>query len=370
MSAHIISKTRYQIGKLLCAFANYSNTFIDTVAGIERAVIFFEIRHEPLDCQSTTGEMKQMVTPRGLFITLHLLYVFAATELTTTVLSQSLPTEQADSFGGAIDSVRIVGEGSEGFKSHSFREAATGLILNDRIIKEDRVPLLQTHDVIFVIKQRNLDELTQILHDISDPESVRYGQHMSAMEIADLTRNPGSRSSVVNYLNASGASIVSETLYSEYITARASVQVWEQMFDTEFYTYALHPLESDYGGQSDESAIKRFVRAEEYSVPMVLDTHVTSVLNTVQMISIQPRRPSQYENVTSDSQVAFDGTVYPGTLNAAYNIDSNIGHPRATQAVYESLNQSFSPSDLAAFQQMYGLPLIPVNKSIGGHSQD
>ena len=87
--------------------------------------------------------MKQMVTPRGLFITLHLLYVFAATELTTTALSQSLPTEQADTFDGAIESVRIVGEGSEGFKSHSFREAATGLILNDRIIKEDRVPLLQ-----------------------------------------------------------------------------------------------------------------------------------------------------------------------------------------------------------------------------------
>ena len=54
-----------------------------------------------------------MVTPRGLFITLHLLYVFAATELTTTVLSQSLPTERADTFDGAIESVRIVGEGSE-----------------------------------------------------------------------------------------------------------------------------------------------------------------------------------------------------------------------------------------------------------------
>ena len=368
ISAQIISKTRYQIGKLLCALANYSNIFIGTVAGIERAVIFFEIRRKLLDCQSTPGEMKHIVTPRGLFITL--LYVFAATELTFTVLSQSLPTEQADSFDGAIDSVRIVGEGSEGFKSHSFREAATGLILNDRIIKEDRVPLLQTHDVIFVIKQRNLDELTQILHDISDPESVRYGQHMSAMEIADLTRNPGSRSSVVNYLNASGASIVSETLYSEYITARASVQVWEQMFDTEFYTYALHPLESDYGGQSDESAIKRVVRAEEYSVPTVLDAHVTSVMNTVQLIPLQSPRLSIPENMSPGSNAALNGSAYPAILNAAYNIDSNIGHPRATQAVFETINQTFSPNDLAAFQQQYGLPLIPVNRSIGGHAQD
>ena len=221
--------------------------------------------------------------------------IFAATELSTTVLCRSLVTDQADAGDEADVSARAVGEVSEGVRTHSYREAATGLIRNDRIIKEDRVPLMQTHDVIFVIKQRNMDELTRILHDISDPESVNYGKHMSAVEIADLTRNPGSYSRVVKYLNASGASIVSETLYGEYITARASISVWEQMFNTVFYTYALHPLESD------SSKIKSFARAEKYSVPMVLDLHVTSVLNTVQMPQAQSQRPSKREYMSSNS---------------------------------------------------------------------
>ena len=297
--------------------------------------------------------------------------MFAASELATPALSGSQYTEFAATRDGAHVPAAVVGEDSVGSKTHSYREAATGLILNKRIIKEERAPQSQTHDVTFVITQRNMDELTRILHDISDPESVNYGHHMSSMEIADLTRNPGSSSNVANYLKESGASILSETLYGEYIKARASVQVWEQIFNTEFHTYALQPLESDNAEHSADGAIKRFVRAEKYSVPMVLDAHVTSVLNTVQMIPMNTRRKSsKHESISSDSKASFNGAVYPGILNEAYNIDSNIGHPRATQAVYETNNVSFSPHDLAAFQLQYGLPLLPVNKSIGGHSQD
>ena len=305
---------------------------------------------------------------RGLFIPLWCL--LAATELTTTAFCRSLLVEQADTGNGYHASAHIDGGGSKEVKTHSYRSAATGLILDKRIMKEERAHPLETHDVIFVIKQRNMDELTRILHDISDPQSVNYGQHMSAAEIADLTRNPGSRSSVVKHLKSSGASIVSETSYGEYITARASIQVWEEMFNTVFYTYALQPSESDYGQPSDKSGVKRFVRAEEYSVPMVLDKHVTSVLNTVQMIHVHYQRLPILESMSSVANTAFDGSVYPAILNEAYNIDSNIGHPRATQAVYESLDQFFSPNDLTAFQERYGLPLIPVNQSIGDHSSD
>ena len=305
---------------------------------------------------------------RGLFIPL--LCLFAATEFTTTALGRSLLTEQTDTGEGDYASAHTNRGGSEVVEKHSYRSAATGLILHKRIMKEERVHPLQDHDVIFVIKQRNMDELTRILHDISDPQSANYGQHMSALEIADLTRNPGSRSSVVKHLKSSGASIVSETSYGEYITARASVQVWEKMFNTEFYTYALRRSESDYSGRSYESGVTRFVRAEEYSVPTVLDAHVTSVMNTVQLIPLQSPRLSIPENMSPGSNAALNGSAYPAILNAAYNIDSNIGHPRATQAVFETINQTFSPNDLAAFQQQYGLPLIPVNRSIGGHAQD
>ena len=51
-------------------------------------------------------------------------------------------------------SARMVGEVSDEVRRHSYREAATGLVVNNRIIKEDRVHPLRTHHVVFVIKQR------------------------------------------------------------------------------------------------------------------------------------------------------------------------------------------------------------------------
>ena len=114
---------------------------------------------------------------RGLIIPLW--YLFAATELTTSVLCRSLVTDQADAGDEADVSARAVGEASEGVRTHSYREAATGLIRNDRIIKEDRVHPLQTHHVVFV-KQRKMYELMRILHDTSDPGSVNHRKRMSA----------------------------------------------------------------------------------------------------------------------------------------------------------------------------------------------
>ena len=146
---------------------------------------------------------------------------------------------------------------------------------------------------------------------------------------------------------------MSEMLYSEDMTTQASIQVWEQAFNAKSCAYALHPFESYYAGRRNESTIKRFVIAEDYSVPMVLDTHFASDLKMFQMPQPQSRKPSKREYMSSDSQAAFEGAVYPGTLNEAYNIDSNIGHPCATQDVFETGGQSFSPSDLTLFQQQY-----------------
>jgi hypothetical protein len=57
-------------------------------------------------------------------------------------------------------------------------------------------------------------------------------------------------------------------------------------------------------------------------------------------------------------------------LNSYYNITFNTGNSLASQAVFESLGQYFSPSDLAQFQTTYNLPVEPVAADIGGYSSD
>ena len=80
-------------------------------------------------------------------------------------------------------------------------------------------------DMTFAVQQKNIDELTNILYDISDPDSPNYGQHWSNDEVSEFTSNPEGLDVVVSYLNSNGPSVVSETRTGEYITARAPIRV-------------------------------------------------------------------------------------------------------------------------------------------------
>lgn len=53
------------------------------------------------------------------------------------------------------------------------------------------------------------------------------------------------------------------------------------------------------------------------------------------------------------------GSVTPYLLNSVYNISGIVTHPNATQSVFESLGQSFSVSDLAAFDSQFNLLFSP-----------
>ena len=60
--------------------------------------------------------------------------------------------------------------------------------------------------------------------------------------------------------------------------------------------------------------------------------------------------------------------VGPTFLNAHYNISSNLGHPMASQLIYAAINQTFSPNDLAQYQNEYGIPGHVVTYDVNGHS--
>jgi hypothetical protein len=109
--------------------------------------------------------------------------------------------------------------------SHFFKETAAGLSLRSDLVKENRVSPDVMHKVVFAIKQKNIDELTRILEDVSDPSSLNYGKHKTRQEITDLTSNPTSRTEVLAFLTLSGATYLSETVSGEYITASAPIKV-------------------------------------------------------------------------------------------------------------------------------------------------
>jgi Pro-kumamolisin, activation domain len=92
-----------------------------------------------------------------------------------------------------IASWSVLVQSQSSFRSkstHVFKESIPLLSSRSDILKQSRMISDYNHEVIFVMKQKNMEELTRFLHDVSDPLSDNYGQHMTRTGVIELTANP------------------------------------------------------------------------------------------------------------------------------------------------------------------------------------
>jgi len=118
----------------------------------------------------------------------------------------------------------------------------------------------------------------------------------------------------------------------------------------------------------------------EYSLPVEVAASVLGVFNVAD-VPVNPRStvvrgPNPPSNINT-APVSSSGSgpiilnhVTPALLNKVYSIDSNIGNTLVSQGVYETLQQTFSPSDLTTFQNYVMIPTQSVAVDIGGHASD
>jgi len=214
------------------------------------------------------------------------------------------------------------------------------------------------HEVVFAVKQRNLDLLENYLYEVSDPKSSKFGKHWNRAQVANLTSNSVGTDFIANYLKTNGAEITDKTRYGEYITAQAPLSLWEKLFATTFYSF-----------KHAENAHKPIFRALHYSIASELEEHVSAVFNTVQLPPrMAPKKMLKPRDMKSG--VAASGSITPALLNSYYEITSNVGNSLASQSVFESLGQYYSEADLAQFQGTFELPAQTVSVDIGGYESD
>ena len=251
--------------------------------------------------------------------------------------------------------------------SHVFQESIPLLSSRRDLTRKDRVHQEQTHEIIFVMKQKNTDKLIRFLDDVSDPRSVNFGRHMTREEINTLTAIPGARAALLKYLQCNGATVTSETSSGDYIKAVAAISTWEKVLNTEFYTF--HRT-------LDDGRIDMVVRAEKYWIPKELNAHVSSVLNAIDLPARQsedlrikkPIPKDKVEGRFSASSAPYGLT--PAYIRKYYNLSDVYGSNLSTQAVFSYNERYFSPLSLANFQKYFNEPIQPVASVIGGYSSD
>ena len=251
--------------------------------------------------------------------------------------------------------------------SHVFQESIPLLSSRRDLTRKGRVHQEQTHEIIFVMKQKNTDKLIRFLDDVSDPRSVNFGRHMTREEINTLTAIPGARAALLKYLQCNGATVTSETSSGDYIKAVAAISTWEKVLNTEFYTF--HRTLED-------GRIDMVVRAEKYWIPKELNAHVSSVLNAIDLPARQSedlriKKPIPEDKV--ESRFSASSAPYgltPAYIRKYYNLSDVYGSNLSTQAVFSYNERYFSPLSLANFQKYFNEPIQPVASVIGGYSSD
>jgi tripeptidyl-peptidase I len=247
--------------------------------------------------------------------------------------------------------------------THTYMESMPGLNARSDLLKKGRTKRTHIHEVIFAVQMRNMDELTRILHDISDPDSDNYGKHMTKDQVNELISNPEACSELTSYITAGGGTVVDESYGGGYITAQAPIEVWEKMFNTEFFLFE----QTHSNGETHE-----VVRAEHYSLPNEIHHHIEAVVNTIEMPVLLHKRPKikiedfdvksfrKRQLLALDGAIP-DGTIFPNRVRYFYNMTKATGSSRSTQAAYANGEQYFSPDDLEKFQRVVtGQPFQPA----------
>jgi tripeptidyl-peptidase-1 len=293
----------------------------------------------------------------------------------------------------SVDEPRLTSLLHEMSKSHHEIQSVPSIVeraslgLRDDISKKSRANPESLHIVVLAVKQLNMEKLELALNEVADPKSPSYGAHWTKLEITAMTSNPAANDEISSYLNKNGCVIVSTTSSGEYVTAEASIQQWEKLFSTDFFEYSVASNEA--GGTATT-----VLRATEYTLPRELGGHVTYIFNVAnfpQRVPTQIVKFYQHDDIeatasTKTSKKAATPTKKPteiinnavylnnemtvAQINAVYNVTSNTGWSGTSQAVYESIGQTYSPSDLTDFQNYFKLPVEAVAVDIGGHSND
>ena len=231
----------------------------------------------------------------------------------------------------------------------------------------DRSPLSadHSHELVFVIRQKNMDLLERILNDISNPSNPSYGQHLSAEQISAITTNPDARNAIVAFLHTSGATISSEGRSGDSINAIAPISIWENVLDTTFHSFH----QRQHNGN-----VVQFVRAEKYSIPKELDMHLAAVLRTVDIpvvrpgASIVPQDEAKHMGKVNGHLLAlYDGITTAQNLRSYYSIGDATGSSASTQTAVSFGESYLSERSLAYFQRNMSFQPLQRALNFGGY---
>ncbi|XP_036398990.1 tripeptidyl-peptidase 1 [Megalops cyprinoides] len=207
-----------------------------------------------------------------------------------------------------------------------------------RVASSDQVELT------FALKQQNVDQLRQLLEQVSDPDSLNYGKFLSLEEVASLVHPSELTHKVVqSWLQHHGVKECRTVATQDFLQCDMTVQVAETLLPgSEFHRYMK--------GQ------RSLVRSPTpYSIHKDLSQHLDFV-GGVHRFPPEMQAVSRAWTNEKQPEVGFHLGVTPTVLRSRYNLTAaDVGSAENnSQAVAQFLEQFYHPADLAEFMSLFG----------------
>jgi len=202
----------------------------------------------------------------------------------------------------------------------------------------ERAPANASVKFTVALKQQNLDKLDSIFWDVSNPNSLNYGNYLTSEEVTSLTAaSEETVSAVRSFLGDMPCKDFKDALMCE-----STVNVLEDLFATKFYTMT-------------HTSGKTIVRhLGDMSVPSTLESHVDFVSGLGAFPF--PKREQHITKLGGD--ITPDYVIVPETLTNFYSLQGVKGSTASTQGVGEFQGEpAYTPADYKTFQTEVALTL-------------
>jgi len=205
----------------------------------------------------------------------------------------------------------------------------------------ESAPLTELMEMTIAVKQRNIDQLENILLQTSDPSNPSYGKHLNQSQIdAILAPLPRSIRVVLAWLSSHHVSPKWTSANSDFITVIVTVEQAQLMLQTTYDVF------------EHRSSKIQAVRCHHYSVPAEVALAIDFVAPTIRLPAIQTARVRRSSSTFVDgSGKAIDFFNTPKILRELYQVGATTRSKASSnlQAVASFLEQYYSPNDLQEF---------------------
>ncbi|RHZ61276.1 Tripeptidyl-peptidase sed1 [Aspergillus turcosus] len=212
------------------------------------------------------------------------------------------------------------------------------------------------------LTQSNLDRGHDLLMEVSDPSSSRYGQYFSVEEVHDLfAPSQETVDQVRTWLESEGISPdrISQSSNKQWLQFDASAGEVERLLRTEYYLY------------EHEGTGKSHIACREYHVPQSVQRHIDYITPGIKLLEVEGVKKARsiekrnlgiplppilkplvlpLSELLGDTLALCDVAVTPACISAMYNITQGTKATKGNElGIFEDLGDVYSQEDLNLF---------------------